>query len=281
MRTLSFLVLSAALGCLWGSPLGSGTAHAQASDDERARTHFEAGRSYYEQARYDDAAREFQEAFQLSGRAALLLNLSQAYERGLHFDDAIMQLQHYLQLVPDAPDRKTLEGRIQQLQELRNRVPSQPQPTAAPQQTPPPAAQPAPAAPAPAPTAATAPAAAQPEHSSLALPGWILVGSGGALLVGSLVTGLMADSKHSSLARECSAGSCPLSAQSDIDSGKTLSMVSTVLMFVGVVTGGVGTALLVMDAGSHHHEAPAPSSGAHARLTAGPTPLSLGAAVSF
>src|SRR5262245_18640350 len=86
----------------------SGQARAQ-SDDERARNHFEAGRSYYEQAQYEDAVREFQESFDLSGRAELLLNISQAEERALHYAAAIAAAQQYLQLVPKADDRKTIE----------------------------------------------------------------------------------------------------------------------------------------------------------------------------
>jgi tetratricopeptide (TPR) repeat protein len=266
---------------LWhGVARAQAQAQAQATDDERGRTHFEAGRSYYEQARYDDAAREFQEAFQLSGRAALLLNLSQSYERGLHFDQAIAELQHYLQMVPDAPDRKTLEERIHRLEDLRTRLQTQPQAAGGQAMAPQPAPGVAPAAGQPAAAEAAGPAAAeQPSHerSRLALPGWVLVGSGGAVLIGSLVTGLMADSKHSALSRDCnSSAGC---TQSDIDSGKTLSVVSTVLMFVGVVAAGVGATLLVLDAGDHPQEKPA--AGAHARLSSGPTPLGLGAAIDF
>ena len=148
-------------------------ASAQVSDDERARTHFEAGRSYYEQTRYDDAAREFEEAFTLSGRSALLLNLSQAHERGLHFTEAIADIDKYLQLTPDAPDRKTLEERKQHLEELRTRVAAAP-PTAAGEPAPaaePPAPTPAPAPvaePTPAPVAATQ---AEPKKNPLLVPG--------------------------------------------------------------------------------------------------------------
>jgi tetratricopeptide (TPR) repeat protein len=264
--------------------LAAQSVHAQeVSDDERARTHFEAGRSYYEQARYDDSAREFKEAFQLSGRAALLLNLSQAYERGLHFDLAIAELEHYLQITPNAPDRKTLEERIARLKELQSRV-GQPgaatEPAAQPAAAP--AAQPAPAA-APAPAPATAPAAAEEHDSGLALPGWILVGSGGGLLLGSVITGVIAHGKHSDLKKQCNEnGICPASAQDDIDSGETMATVSTVLMGVGIVAAGVGVVLLVIDADSNDATpATAANAAGRVRLAAAPTPLGLGAQVSF
>ncbi len=276
MRTFFLLTLV-------GLTLGHGAvARAQVSDDERARTHFEAGRSYYEQARYEDSAREFEEAFKLSGRAALLLNLSQAYERGLHFDQAIAEIQHYLQLTPNAPDRKTLEDRIVHLQELQSRVQAQP---TAPAPTPAPGAAPAASgeAPAPAPDAATpspAPAAAPAKSESrLAVPGWILVGSGGAALLVSVITGVVAHGKHSDLEKMCSGSSCPASAQSTIDSGKTMATVSTVLLGVGLVAGGIGAVLLIIDAGHHSKEASAKAGDLH--LASGPTPLGLGAQLAF
>jgi tetratricopeptide (TPR) repeat protein len=268
--------------------LFASNALAQVSDDERARTHFEAGRSYYEQARYDDSAREFQEAFALSGRPALLLNLSQAYERGLHFDAAIAELQHYLQLVPDAPDRKTHEERIARLQELQARMQQQPA-GAAPAPAPAPGAQPAPApAPAPVasapppppPSAAPAPAPAE-EKSSLATPGWILVGTGGAVLLGSVITGVIAHGKHSDLAKQCSGGKCPPSAQSDIDSGKTMATVSTVMLVVGVLAGGAGAVLLIMDASHGSNETAHAARAGDVQLAAGPGQLGLGAQVAF
>jgi len=45
-----------------------------------ARNHFEAGRTYFERARYEDAHREFAEAYRLSQRPTLLLNMSRARE---------------------------------------------------------------------------------------------------------------------------------------------------------------------------------------------------------
>jgi tetratricopeptide (TPR) repeat protein len=265
------------LASLWllAAPLS-----AQVSDDERARTHFEAGRSYYEQARYDDAVREFDQAFALSGRAALLLNLSQAHERGLHFTEAIADIDRYLSLVPDSPDRKTLEERKQHLEELRARI-AAPQPTAAP--VAPAAAEPVAATPPPAlaPVQPEPPAATSTPTSAsnpFEVPGWVLIGTGGAALVGSLVTGLMASSKHSDLEQACPKGVCAASEQDTIDSAQTLAVVSTILLAVGVVAGGVGTTFLFLgddDAGATEH------AGLRLRVTAGPTPLGAGAHLTF
>ncbi|HEX7478643.1 MAG TPA: hypothetical protein VF331_12605 [Polyangiales bacterium] len=266
--------LLVAAGCLWSSGVCA------QSDDERARTHFEAGRAYYDEARYDDAAREFDEAYRLSNRPALLLNLSQAFERALHFDLAIAVLQRYLQMLPAAPDRKTVEGRIAHLQELQQRLaasnaPAPQQPQAAPQ----PAAAPAQLQPAPQPAAAAAPAAATaPEDSHhLRVPAFILFGTGGAAVIGAVITGLLADSKYSSLSTSCKGTLCKQSAQSDIDSGKSLALVSTVLTGVGIAAAGTGLVLLLLD-GKHDGEQPPAG---HVRLSTGPTGLGLGAALAF
>jgi tetratricopeptide (TPR) repeat protein len=289
------------------------------SDDERARTHFEAGRSYYEQAQYEDAAREFQESFDLSGRPELLLNISRAQERALHYDDAIGAARHYLELVPSADDHKTIEDRIVSLQELKRRYEEGgPAPLAPPGDasslTPlgvgptPGAATPKPGATGTTPLPATPPPTAagaetepgpnltsgprsEPE-SKFTIPAIVMMGTGGAALVGALVTGLVAHADYNSLERQCNGNLCPASAEDELDEGKTLSVVSTVLTIVGVVAAGTGAALLIIGAHESHdshdshesHEShvstQAPRAG---QLSLGPglTPLSVSGKLSF
>ena len=289
------------------------SAHAQ-SDDERARAHFEAARSYYEQARYDDAAREFQQAFDLSGRPEMLLNLSQAHERALRYEAAIVAAKRYLELVPAAEDRKTIEDRIQNLQDLKERYeqggpsplappgstgapedPTSPSaiqpgaqtkpPTAAPPATTPVDTPPTAATPVPVPEASAAPPLATDATSAEApnrftVPAIVLMGTGGAALVASLVTGLVAHADYKSLERQCAPnGDCPPSAEDELDSGKSLSVASTVLAIVGIVAAGTGTALLVL--GANRTEEPKPATGGQLSLAPGPTPLSAAARLSF
>jgi tetratricopeptide (TPR) repeat protein len=264
-----------------------GRARAQ-TDDERARTHFEAGRSYYEQAQYADAVREFRESFDLSGRPELLLNISQAEERSLHYAEAITAAQRYLELVPNAEDRKTIEDRIASLQELKRRyeqtgpaplappgsaLPSTPA-SASPAVSPPTAA--TPAAQPPAPELAAGP---RPESSNrFTIPSIVLMGAGGAALVGALVTGLVAHADYRSLERQCRGNLCPRSAEDELDEGKTLSVVSTVLTIVGVVAAGAGGALLIVGA---HESSEAPPRAGHLSLGPGVTPLSVSGKIAF
>lgn len=264
-------------------------AHAQ-SDDERARVHFEAGRSYYEQARYDDAAREWQQSFDLSGRPELLLNISQAQERALRYDDAIAAARQYLTLVPEAADKKTVEDRIVNLEELRARFErGSPAPLLPPGSLPDTAG---PSVPATTGTTATPPSAAGSEapaptalpeleptraDNPLTLPAIVLMGVGGAALVASLVTGLVAHGDYRSLERQCDdEGLCPREARDELDEGESLASASTVLAIVGVVAAGTGGALLIVGA----QRAEAKQAG-EISLGPGPSLLSVSGTVRF
>jgi tetratricopeptide (TPR) repeat protein len=283
--------------------------HAQ-TDDERARTHFEAGRSYYEQAQYEDATREFQESYDLSGRAELLLNISQSEERALHYDAAIDAARRYLAAIPTADNRKTVEERIASLQELKRRydeggpaplappgalsgLTPLPDPTTGSTTTTPTPGTTPPAATTP-PTAADlgpevtppAPALTSQEsqaerESKLTIPAIVLMGTGGAALVASLVTGLVAHADYNSLERQCRGNICPSSARDELDEGKTLSVVSTVLTIVGVVAAGAGGALLIIGANESEAAAPTPKRAGQVRLGPGLTPLSVSGKLSF
>lgn len=271
------------------------------TDDERARVHFESGRAYYEQAQYEDAVREFQESFDLSGRPELLLNISNAQERALHYQEAIEAAEHYLAVVPNAEDRKTVEQRIASLEALKQRfeaagpaplappgavsalTPIQDTPPSSTGALPPPNEPPKSGTTPPTAAEATAPgpqiaAEAPAQHeSNLTIPAIVLMGTGGAALVGALVTGLVAHADYNSLERQCRGNRCPPSARDELDEGKTLSVVSTVLTIVGVVAAGAGGALLYI--GSREEQAP-PRAG-QVSLGPGLTPLSVSGKVSF
>lgn len=109
-----FCFVAAMMVMSWAS-----TVAAQA-DDARARLHFDAGTSYFEQARYQDALDEWQEAYRLSGRALLLLNIANAQERMGDPGEAADTLERYLHSGEDEAEtnRATLEIRIQNLRQL-------------------------------------------------------------------------------------------------------------------------------------------------------------------
>lgn len=88
-------------------------AHAQtASDVEIARAHYKTGEQYYQRDRFADAAREFEEAFRLSGRTELLYNIGKAYEGGGDLVKARDAYDKYLTALPSSPDAADLKARI-------------------------------------------------------------------------------------------------------------------------------------------------------------------------
>ena len=92
---------------------------ATAQDDktERARIHLKAAIAYYDEARYEDAAREMEAAYQLKPLPDLQYNLAQCYERLGRYTDAATAYETYLKANTAANDRKLVETRIANLRE--------------------------------------------------------------------------------------------------------------------------------------------------------------------
>jgi tetratricopeptide (TPR) repeat protein len=88
---------------------------AQAEDDEEARGLYSAGAAAFAAGRYDDALGYFQHAYELSHRPGLLYNVGQAADRARHDEVALRAFEEYLEVLPDAPNRTEIEGRIRVL----------------------------------------------------------------------------------------------------------------------------------------------------------------------
>src|SRR5205807_8370622 len=84
---------------------------------ERARIHLKAAIAYYDEARYEDAAREMESAYALKPLPDLQYNLAQCYERLGRYTDAAAAYATYLKANSAAPDRKLVETRITNLRE--------------------------------------------------------------------------------------------------------------------------------------------------------------------
>src|SRR5438874_4555154 len=84
---------------------------------ERARIHLKAAIAYYDEARYEDAAREMEAAYALKPLPDLQYNLAQCYERLGRYTDAATAYQTYLKANAGANDRKLVETRIANLRE--------------------------------------------------------------------------------------------------------------------------------------------------------------------
>jgi tetratricopeptide (TPR) repeat protein len=152
-------------------------ASAQEAELSEARRRFVLGTGYYDAGRYAAAAREFEAAYLLSGRAALLFNIARAEQRAGEDARAIAWLKRYLAEVPDAPDGSSVRSQIEVLEQTMAR-------RAAPVETAPPP--PALVRPAPPPTA---PIDARPARMKTA--GWTLIGTGAAVTVIGIVLGAL------------------------------------------------------------------------------------------
>lgn len=86
-------------------------------DDERARASFRLGSQYYEDGRFAEAAAEFERAFGLSGRTALLYNAYLAYRDAQDQENAARALRGFLANDEEIENRALLEARLAALEE--------------------------------------------------------------------------------------------------------------------------------------------------------------------
>ena len=102
---------------LWPLLLLVFAAEVQADDagDDLARAHFEVAQAHFDSGAYEDALREFSEAYRLSGRAKLLYNLYLCHERLGDLNAAIDHLARYLDADPDAANAAALRARLEHL----------------------------------------------------------------------------------------------------------------------------------------------------------------------
>jgi tetratricopeptide (TPR) repeat protein len=221
-------------------------AAAATSPENQAREAFERGRIHYDNGDFARAATAFEEAYKLSGREGLLYNLYLAYRDANQQENAAQALRQYLAKVEVIENRAQLESRLKALEagiaerkaaEAREAEDQRHAAELKAQQEEQLAAQKAAAERAP---------EAQPEPPKWWRTPVIIMGAGGALMAGSLVTGLMTNSKTSELEDKCDGSSCPESLKPTYDSAKTLALVTDILLFGGIATAAVGGVLMLL-----------------------------------
>ena len=95
---------------------------------DRAREHFDAAELHYSSDRFQEALAEYQEAYGLFPQPGFLFNIAQCYRNLGRPADAISYFESYLAQSPDAPDRASVEGLIEELRHTPPRPPP-PEPT--------------------------------------------------------------------------------------------------------------------------------------------------------
>ncbi len=218
-------------------------ASAQEDDDARARRHFASGESYYEEGAYEDAVREFTQAYRLSHRPALLFNLYTAEERFGRLSDAATHLEQYLrEMPPDLENRGALEAR---LANLRARITAETSPTP----TVPTVQEPAVPV---EPSTELALVETEPVSSNggadLMLGGGIALGVGGAGFVTFAIAGLAAQDAYNQLNEEC--GSERLCTPDDLATMNSNALIADIGLGIGIAGVGTGVVLMVLGATS-------------------------------
>jgi|GEM_PF-3002709 len=236
---------------LFGTASAQRSAQPLADDIEAAKAHFAAGSAYYEQANYQDALKEFNEALRLSKRNDLLYNIALCLERLNQLDGAISALQRYLREKPNAPDRNLIQTRIKAL-ELRKTEPLTPLPT-------PPTPKPL-LPPAPTPLVVLTVVDEPPARAhNWWIPGTAVGGAAVAILGASLGTGIVSNNIHNDLVAQCPANLCPDSLRGQASKGRSLAIATDVLVAVGGAAAITAVVLLVVKSrpvGKHAATAP-------------------------
>jgi hypothetical protein len=248
---------------------------AQTSDDDQAHAHFQVAASYYEQANYESALREFLEAYRLSQRSQLFYNLSLCYQQLGDLEHATDYLTRYLHDVTDIANRSSLETR---LENLRTRLaaqhsgatpppdtatethPTETHPTESPTETHPTETHPTETHP------TETPASGGDSLNVGAIAGFSVAAAG--LILGAVFSGL-------TVAENSRVGGLPCAmthtcTDSDLSTLHTDALVADIMWGLSLVGAGVGLVLLLVNPGASSHE-----STAQARLRVGPGSLSI------
>jgi tetratricopeptide (TPR) repeat protein len=232
--------------------------------DQDAKSHFKVGKSLYETGRFSEAAAEFEKAYRLSNRVELLYNVYVAHRDASDLPRAIDALRRYLQLATlDESTRVNLVARLRAMEEAAGRTGPAPAAAAPPPpstaEAPPPEAAPPPPAetaqpePAPPPSPPAGSAEFEMDAGSSALP-YALIAVGGAALVAGAITAVVAAGKIADIEDACPDDRCPPPSESfdleaERDDARTLRTVAFALLGGGLVVGGAGATLLLLDSG--------------------------------
>jgi tetratricopeptide (TPR) repeat protein len=237
----------------WGIPLllamaffaPPARAQSESEKKQEAKEHYEKATRFYDLAKYGDAIREYEEAYLLVADPNLLYNMGQAYRLWDKPEEAIRCYKNYLRNRADASNRADVERKIA---ELERTVEDHRKSGTASLAPPPPAVQPGsvaaegespPANPGQAAGTLVESGPLRPDKPSRVLP-YTLLSAGGACLVTSLVTGLVAANKAKQIADASKQPSHPVFDPSVQSTGKAFNAVAIITGVTGLAAGGVG-----------------------------------------
>ncbi len=82
-----------------------------------AKVHYENGIRKFDLGKYDEAAEEFVQAYELVGEPAILYNIAQSYRLGERFEKSAQFYRSFLRRMSDIKNRQEIEGRIVEMEE--------------------------------------------------------------------------------------------------------------------------------------------------------------------
>lgn len=86
-----------------------------------AKRHFDRGEKLFALGKFDEALDEYQKAFDAKPIPDFLFNIGQCYRNLLDYDQAVFSFKKYLQLEPDAPNKRAVDKLIDELEQERER----------------------------------------------------------------------------------------------------------------------------------------------------------------
>jgi len=236
----AFVFLAAVAPAATASPKSE-----KAAIDTRARELFQKGDKDYAEGRYDEAYKEFQEAYDLSGRAQLLFNISNALERLGRYQEAAEALEKYLSS-GKVKDKDVVHKRIVNLKKRVDEKKAEDEAAEKKRQE-----EAAAAAAKPEPVVPPPPPPPPPKPFPI-LP-VALLGAGGVALVGAGIFGVLTLGARSDADAGCKDGAggrlCTADGQSASDRDGTFSLVTDIALVSGVVLGSVGAYFLFVKKG--------------------------------
>lgn len=223
-----------------------------------ARQVFETGRTYFGRAEYERAAEAFREAYRLSGRAELLVNIARSLEALGRNEEAIEALEQAIE--EDEALRSLAEPRLNRLRaQLRQ-------------------SQGAAEADAEGGRDETdeRPAAAGP--GALFWGGVASAGAGVVLVAVSIGAGVASNDIYGDLEQSCPGRVCSPDRQDDIHRGHSLAVASTTTLVIGGAAAAAGVIMMLLDPGiAAQSEEPASA----VEVTAGPGAVGVGLRARF
>jgi hypothetical protein len=232
-KALRRFACAAAVVGLWsGAAL---PAAAQTSAETRSRVLFNEARALAEVGKLTEACPLFQASHDLHATGGTALQAGNCYEKIGKIDRALAMYELVVADPKTAQNPERMQIATERVAALKKRL----QPEASP---PPP---PAPRSPSPA-VAPTPPEEAD-TGASKRLPGYVLLGAGGAGLLVGAVTGGLALAQAKQVTNDCHGSVCPAADKPAADAARTKGWVSNVSLGIGVAAVAAGAILLIVN----------------------------------